>query len=243
MSGRKIDLVGKEYGRLTVIGEAPNKPNGSRMWWCRCVCGTEKTIYGSALTSGLTRSCGCLSKEVAAARFRTHGMAGRAGHAREYDIWRSMRRRCLKPSCKDWKDYGGRVIKVCDRWLHDFPAFLSDMGRVPPGYTIDRSDVNGHYEPGNCTWSSRLKQARNRRQRSTKLTRMIITDRKRTVATIQDWAVRNNAEVTGLILAVTDQKIPDRYVYGIPKSVRRSMDMQEISQRNEQRNPRMVAGR
>ncbi|MDO8632353.1 MAG: hypothetical protein Q7R41_17865 [Phycisphaerales bacterium] len=109
---------------------------------------------------GVSKSCGCLQREIARARTRTHGESETV----EYEIWSGMKKRCYNRRTKSFKDYGGRGIYVCDRWLHDFPAFLADMGKRPSvNHSIDRFPNNdGPYAPDNCRWATVITQRRNR---------------------------------------------------------------------------------
>ena len=151
---------GDQFGCLTVIDR----------WGyhcrCKCSCGSlwQGLIY--SLFNGVTRSCGCLLSERAASLGRaraTHGYAG-SGKSPEYRSWLSMKARCLNPRAINYGDYGGRGIQLCERWKDDFTAFLADVGPRPAtGYSLDRIDVNGNYEPGNVRWATRDDQARNRR--------------------------------------------------------------------------------
>lgn len=79
----------------------------------------------------------------------------------EYFSWSSMKTRCLNPNCNAYKNYGGRGITICEQWINSFSAFLADMGPRPEGFSLDRVDSNGNYEPGNCRWASRKQQNRN----------------------------------------------------------------------------------
>jgi hypothetical protein len=92
-----------------------------------------------------------------------HGGAANYGMTREYSSWAGMRQRCLNPKHKNYKNYGGRGIRVCDRW-NSFTAFLSDMGLCPPEQSLDRINNEGNYEPSNCRWATRKQQNRNYRR-------------------------------------------------------------------------------
>lgn len=89
----------------------------------------------------------------------------RAARTRTYVSWANMRQRCANDNRPDWEDYGGRGIKVCERWA-TYPQFKEDMGVRPHGKTLDRKDPNGNYEPNNCRWATRSQQENNKRFRN-----------------------------------------------------------------------------
>jgi len=157
----RLDLANKTFGRLTVLKENGKKWNNVT-WLCKCDCGNLKTVPGSMLMKGITRSCGCLAKELARKRLLKHGMS----KSTEFVSWSSMRKRCYDKNDTSYNNYGGRGIKVCDRWLgkNGFINFLSDMGAKPsPIHSLDRFPNNetGNYEPSNCRWATPPEQLRN----------------------------------------------------------------------------------
>lgn len=150
----KLDLTGRIFGRLTVIEEV-NKKGRDIEWVCKCCCGNTVTVRRSSLMSERTKSCGCLWRE----KQTTHN----ASKTPEYRVWQSMKQRCNNAKAYRYKDYGERGIVVCDRW-NSFECFFEDMGQRPSiSHSVDRIDNDGNYEPGNCKWSTRSEQQRNKR--------------------------------------------------------------------------------
>ena len=160
---RALNLQGMRFGRYTVSARVPSDSPGTK-WLCVCDCGSQKTVRGQVLTRGTTRSCGCLRREVSTARGRASKKHGHSagGDSPTLRTWRAMVDRCTNPSDKSWDRYGGQGIKVCKSWLESFEAFLADMGTCPRGLTLERRNNNKGYDPENCYWTTRKKQANNR---------------------------------------------------------------------------------
>lgn len=158
-SSRFIPIpIGSVFDRWTVIGMGV-RSSSEQKWLCRCKCGTEREVVRSSLVFGRSKSCGCLSRESAKTR-AIHGFCAGGRKQRWYLAWHAMMARCSDTKNAKYHRYGGRGIKVCERW-HDKFAFFADMGESPPGLTLDRIDNNGDYEPGNCRWVDRLTQRHN----------------------------------------------------------------------------------
>ena len=154
-------MIGKIFGRLKVTGQEGKTPGRHLLWKCVCECGGVTHAPKYALESGNTKSCGCLHIDA----ITTHGMSGGKSAKRrtEYTIWMNMLSRCRNPKCPDYKNYGGRGIKVCRRW-EKFENFYADMGDRPKNLTLDRINNDGNYCRSNCRWADRRTQRLNSRR-------------------------------------------------------------------------------
>ena len=180
----------KKYGRWNMLEVL------SKEWaLCRCACGTEKKVRISNLLRGLTRSCGCLRVECNS----TH----RLSYTPEYDVWIAMKQRCQNPNVKQYQDYGGRGITVCQRWVESFQAFIEDMGRRPNGAaTLERQDNDCGYTPGNCIWATRAQQALNKRCASNTKLHPFEREEIRALYGTGEFSYRSLADVYGVSLSL-----------------------------------------
>lgn len=150
------DKTGERYNRLLIIGLHSTNPI---KWAVKCDCGKEMVVFASNLGRS-TKSCGCLKRENMASIQHRHGCYGTP----EYVSWNGLKGRCCNPNNPKFHDYGGRGIKICERWLASFENFLADMGHKPSQkHSIERVDVNGNYEPSNCVWATQKVQSNNQR--------------------------------------------------------------------------------
>lgn len=159
--GKFIDLTGRTFGRLIVIGKDTERtPSNKIRWVCRCTNdGNITRVTSGDLNSGKTKSCGCLKSELTRERSTTHGMS----KSPEYGIWNGIITRCYNSNATDYPAYGGLGIGMSDDWRNSFEAFYRDMGPRPtPAHSIDRIDNDGEYCKENCRWATPIMQASNK---------------------------------------------------------------------------------
>ena len=147
----RIDMAGLRFGRLVGIGYE-HSDGGHAHWLFLCDCGTELVVNGAAVRAGRSASCGCLHREISAARLTVHGHRARKRHDRTYRAWQAMNDACANRASPKYADCGARGIAVCAAWQSDFEAFLDAMGERPDGTILGRIDRAGDFEPANCRW-------------------------------------------------------------------------------------------
>ena len=187
-----IDLTNQRFGKLTVIRLDGKDHRHECKWLCKCDCGNETVVYGSHLRKGNTVSCGCVMRSA----HKTHGES----KTRLYGIWQHMKSRCENPNVDHYYCYGGRGITYCDEWK-DFEVFKewAVSNGYEDGLTIDRIDVNGNYEPGNCRWESMTVQHKNTRK-------AIVLEHNGERHTLREWAK---------VLGIPKSTLQARYKKGV----------------------------
>lgn len=205
---RVKSLIGVRSGKLIVVAYS-HKKGEDHFWVCSCDCGNTSVVRRSHLSNGHTKSCGCSSSRATmGARSLKHG----ATRTPEYNVWARMKQRCFDPNYKEFHLYGGRGITVCERWKDSSSNFLEDMGKVPKGMEIDRTDNNGNYSPDNCRWVTAKVNCRNRR------TTRFLTHNGETMS-VMDWSDR-----VGISGNIIRQRL-DRQGWSVEKALNTPVDL------------------
>ena len=147
-----------KYNKLTVIQSLGKSADGHRLWECICDCGNKRIDYASKITTGRTKHCKECSRKETANKVKTHGMKDSS----EYSSWIAMKGRCLNKNHKDYVNYGGKGITICQEWIDSFEEFYKYIGKKQKGQSIDRIDNTNGYEPGNVRWANNSQQQRNK---------------------------------------------------------------------------------
>lgn len=156
-----MDIVGKTFNKLKVLEYKGKNKHDKKMFECYCLeCENTKLLIGTEVKNGYKKDCGCQnSKRISEGR-KNHGMSS----TRIYHKWKDIKSRCYRKNSQNYKFYGGRGIKVCEKWKNDFLAFYKDVGDIPfEGAELDRIDNDGDYEPNNCRWVDHKQNSNNRR--------------------------------------------------------------------------------
>lgn len=195
------NLTGDRIGRRVVISYEGKRKFGSKTlcsWKCRCDCGNVDIVSSSTLLAG-NSSCGCATRDSTKSRRFVHGCSKSKTRKQspEYAAWAAIKKRCTRKTSHDFKDYGGRGIRVCERWANSFSNFLLDVGYRPsPSHSLDRfPDNDGDYKPGNVRWATQIEQQRNKRSNR------IISCFGRTMC-LSEWA-----EITGISRLTISKRI------------------------------------
>jgi hypothetical protein len=204
---KRIEIkANQRFNRLRFLAEEPSINNRRRgLFLCDCGNVTRAAIHD--VRSGHTCSCGCFHTERQRSA-RTHGATLSRQNPPEYIAWKAMKARCYDRKTIGYKNYGGRGIRVCEKWLNDYPAFLKDVGMKPtPEHSLDRIENDGDYEPGNCKWSTKVEQRRNNRQGVHPVTINGITK------IICDWAKASGVPEEAISSRLRHGWDPERAVY------------------------------
>lgn len=188
------DIKGKRFGKLTAMHPTASRKRKAIVWIFACDCGYLVEASGRKVREGSPRSCKTCSVKLQSEKVRTHGMSS----TREFRSWQACIQRCVNERYSNYHNYGGRGIKVCERWRNSFMDFLEDMGSRPAGKSLDRINNDGDYEPSNCCWSSAKQQNNNRRT-------SLLVEISGVTKTLSQWA-----ELAG----IKYETIQDRYRRG-----------------------------
>lgn len=211
MHHRARDLTGMRSNYLTAIRYAGS--DGKKSYWdIKCDCGNVVKMAATEFLKGKIKSCGCQRYRIISEARKTHGMSRHPAYA----VWRAMIDRCRLPSHQAWKNYGGRGIMVCEKWVENFENFWNDMGTVyKKGLSLDRINVDGNYCPENCRWVSAKTQNRNRRSNR-------YAESPLGYMTIAELSEISGIGITTLIYRL-DQSVPIEHLLDPPDSTNRFM--------------------